>query len=389
MIRLPIELLESIFLFVESAEDIISLSETCKLFNQIITRADKLTGKLTLYVNYPVQLEAFAAVMCGSERKYRNLKITRSRERCTCVDLSPSRIFENVAPHIRHLEFNWANSGLRARENSLVDIVVNRHGHGRHFDEHNPFHRMLIPQAHIQQAQAREQQPRHDSFQEFVNILQEFENLSSMKWYHVHLERNPSPLGLTLSRLSSVRELKMKHCDAQCFEMLNSCNQLLKLDFSDPFWISTSRNPGIENLEKFLVRQKVLRYLRLENIQYSRLFQSDYSDAIIFKLHHLILKNVFFKDNVNAEKFFQTQNQLQTIEFQVQNEKVRVLHDIFFYNKILKISKSQFLELVNVHPNSFLTQFSVKIPRCNLSNLRRSSTKLMILLFSRTFTIQA
>lgn len=342
MLRLPIELLESIFSFVESAKDIVSLSETCILFNQIITRSDKLTSKLTLYVNYPLHLESFATIMRISERKYRNLKITRSRERYNNnVDPSPSRIFESVAPYIRHLEFNWANSSLRIRENALVDIVVNRHGHGRHFDEHNPFHRMLIPQAHIQQAAlVRDQQPRHDSFQEFVNILQEFKNLRSMKWLHVHLERNPSPITISLSCLSSVRELTMKHCDAQCFEMLNSCNQLIKLDFQDPFWISTSRNPGIESLERFLIQQDSLKYLRLENIQYSRLFQSDYSEVVNFKLNHLILKNVFFKDNVNAEKFFQTQNQLQTIEFQVQNEKVRVLHDVFFYNKILKISKS-------------------------------------------------
>lgn len=340
ILRLPIELLESIFTFVDSAKDIISLSETCVLFNQIIAETEKLTNKLTLYVNYPVNLEQFGSITKTTERKYRNLKITRSRERLgNCVDPSPSRIFETVAPNIRNLEFNWANSSLRVRENSLVDIVVNRHGHGRHFEEHNPFNRMLIPQAHIHQAREQQQQPRHDSFQEFVKILQEFKNLRSMKWFHVHLERNAFPFATPLRCLSSVRELKMKHCDAHCFDMLSSCNQLIKLDFSDPFWISTSRNPGIESLEMFLIRQNDLKHLRLENIQYSRLFQTDYSEDIIFKLHHLILKNVFFKDNVNAEKFFQTQNQLQTIDFQVQNEKVRVLHDVFFYNKILKISK--------------------------------------------------
>lgn len=337
LLNLPIELIESIFTFVNSPMDLISLTETCMLFNNIISKTDCLTEKLTLYIDYPINLELFATVMRTSERKYRNIKITRSREVMsnTFRDPSPRRIFQHVSPYIRHLEFNWSNSSLlRVRENSLFDVVVNRHG--RHYVAEdiqvpaNPYR--------MQFHQAREQ-PRRDSFQEFLDILKEFKNLRSMKWYHVHLERNTTPLGGCLNSLASVRELVMKHCDAHCFEMLSACNQLVKFDFSDPFWMSTSRNPGIESFENFLIRQDSLKNLTLHNIQYSRLFQNDHSQSINFKLTHLELKNIFFKDKSNAEKFFQTQNQLQTISLHIQNEKVRILDEVLFYNDILRNSK--------------------------------------------------
>lgn len=330
MLKLPIELIETIFSHVNSPQDILSLSQVCVFFNDIISRTDRIVGKLTLCIDYPFNLESFATSMKYSVRKYRNIKITRSREimRSDYRDSSHHKIFENVSQNIRHLELNWSNSNLRRRENLLVDVVP-RHGSRNIRD---PFRMQL----HYHQAR---EQPRRDSFQEFVDILKEFKNLHSMEWNHVHLERNTSPLDEDLSFLSSIKELVMKNCDAHCFEMLTSCNQLQKFDFTNPFWISTSRNPDIERFENFLIKQDNLKYLRLQNIKYSRLFQTDYSESINFKLHHLILKNIFFKDNLNAEKFFQTQDQLQSIDLQLQNERVRILDSIEFYNNILKTSK--------------------------------------------------
>lgn len=331
--KLPVELLELIFSYGDS-KDMINLSETSSLFASVIAGNDKLSSKFTLYINYAENMESFADTMSRTQRRYRNIKISKSREPSNenVRDLSPKRYFASISNYVRNLELNWSNSSSRARENSLIEFVMNRRQNRQRFDEmFNPYDRVQ----HVHN-QIRER-ARNDSITEFTNILREFKNLITMKWINVHLERNSSNHE-SLLHLSSVQELEMKHCDAYCFEILSSCNQLKKFSFSDPFW-GASRNPGIESFEVFLVSQNSLKSLSIQNIQYPRLLYVDRSNNIKFKLNSLTLKNVFFKDSNLAEKFFKTQDELRVIDFQLQNEKVRSLDEVLFYNNVLKISK--------------------------------------------------
>lgn len=341
--KMPVELLEHIFTFTESSE-ILALSETCNKFNFVIAGSQKLSGKLTLYINYPENMELFADMISQSRRRYRNIKISKSREQATekVRDLSPQRYFANICSTIRCLELNWSNSSSRARENSLIEFVMNRRqNRQQRFDEfYDPLNRVQ----NINNVHNQIRERARNDVAEFTSILKEFKNLTTMKWTNVHLERHHS-MHESLSHLVSVKELVMKHCDAYCFEILSSCNQLQKFSFSDPFW-GANRNPGIESLETFLVKQNHLKSLSLQNIQYPRLFYVDRSASINFKLNSLTLKNVYFKDSNIAEKFFRTQNELRSIDFQLQNEKVRSLDEVLFYNNILKIGEHKKL-LIN------------------------------------------
>lgn len=325
----PVELLEHIFSFVHSSNEIIALSETCILFHEVILSSEKLLSFLKIVINYTEDnLGIFSKTMALSRRRYRNIKILKTNERQNGYNnhtRSP-RYFSKIAQNIRHLELVQSSS-RNARENTLFEFVMNRRQR-LDFNQHD-----RIQHAH------RQGRDRNDSISELITVLREFNNLVSMKWNNVHLERNPLSHEKIL-HLSTVEELEMKHCDPHCFELMSSIQRLKKFKFSDPFW-SSSRNPGIESLENFLVHQTAtLKNLTVHNIQYPRLFQIDRSTNIIFKLHSLSLKYVFFKDSNFAEKFFRTQDELRNFEFIIQNEKVRSLDEVLFYNNILKLGKN-------------------------------------------------
>jgi hypothetical protein len=170
----------------------------------------------------------------------------------------------------------------------------------------------------------------------------------------------------------------MKHCDAYCFDCLLNCTQLKKFIFCDPFW-GASRTPGVDSFESFLVNQNELKSLSIQNIQYPRLFHIDRSDSINFKLNHLTLKDVYFKDSNYAEKFFRTQNELRMIDFQLQNEKVRSLDEVLFYNNILKMifTNNASLHTVNIEKNKYKIEnfdFLSNIRNVGVQNLNFSVT---------------
>jgi hypothetical protein len=172
---------------------------------------------------------------------------------------------------------------------------------------------------------------RNELYREFVHILFGFPNVVKMEWIYVQLERG----GNVHLKFPNLKELRFQQCDAYCFYIVGSCKRLDSLQIVDPFW-GSSRNPGVENFETFLISQTQLKNLEISNVQYPRLFHIDKTEQIQFKLNHLELKNVFFKEKTSAENFFRTQNQLQSINFQIQNERVRCLEELQWYNNIIK-----------------------------------------------------
>lgn len=163
----------------------------------------------------------------------------------------------------------------------------------------------------------------------------------------MHLERD-RPANEPAIQYLRLRSVLMKQCDSFCFDLLSSCTRLNRLLIVEPWW--NNRLSGIDTFEMFLMKQTELRDLRMINIQYPRLFLNDRSENFSFRLETLILRNVFFADKENAVKFFRTQTELRSIELQFQNEKVRMLDEVMFYNNILRtiITSCPHLESINI-----------------------------------------
>lgn len=332
---LPPEVLVILFEFLESS-GITALSECCSKFSEIIENSERLTKKLTLYLKYPLDLTEFAESMINSNRRYRNLSIVKSRERCSDVGDPEivNRVFEKLGATIKDLTIDWSNA-MRPREASLFEIMNRRARAARAVGGGDPYNIVAA------QALAHD---REDIYNEFFGLIRHFTYTQKILLFNVHLEKGRQADEPEL-HYPNLRDLIVKQCDAFCFNIFSSCNRLDKLDVQDPWW--NGRIGGIDTFEVFLVSQTSLKSLRLKNFQYPRLFQVDRTEQIIFKLESLVLNSVFFADKDIATSFFRTQIELQSIDFQLHNEKVRCLDESLWYNSILRtiISNSRLTEI--------------------------------------------
>jgi F-box domain len=341
--QLPPEVLEILFEFLD-AKSICAVSEICSKFNEICTNSERLTKKLTLHLRYPLDLNGLGESILSSNRRYRNLRIIKSREGRHDVNdpVVTNRLFRKLGDMIHDIKIDWSNA-MRPREASLFELMVRRRGavfaRGRAGGHADNFDDAVAAQA---LANVRE-----DIYNEFVFIVRFFNNVRKMSLHNVHLEKGRQPNEPEL-HYPFLKEFVVKQCDSYCFELLSNCKQLDKLHVSDPFW--NSRTPGVDTFEAFLISQNVLKDLELKNFTYPRLFQVDRTASINFRLNSLVLKQVYFADKEIADNFFRTQNELKVIDFQLHNEKVRCLDELLWYNKSLKtiVTNNTHLHTINI-----------------------------------------
>ncbi|CAG9798608.1 unnamed protein product [Chironomus riparius] len=367
-VDLPPEILELLFDYLTDPKDICNISEACKRFKEVIDTSDKLTKKLTLYVNYPSFLHNFKAVLKKSNRRYKNLSVTRSRLTGSENQFtSLINAFELIGPKIRNLTINWCQlRNLDISTANLVDIAARRRLRAELLFAQN----VSVGRHQGAQGVIRED-IRDELHKEFIAIIKYFNCLETTIWNNVNIEKRTNPIDLASFDFTSLKQLKMRHCDAYCFDILSSAKQLNSLKISEPFW-STNRSPGIDNFETYLISQEVLKTLSIKSIHYPRLFHSDRSERIQFKLNYLVLKNVFFKEKLHAENFFKTQKELKFIDIQIQNEKSRNLEELHWYNDILKtvLKENPMLRTLN------LDKFKYKIPNCDfLRNITNANVQ--------------
>lgn len=367
-IHLPPELWHQVFEQL-SGTDILAVTEVCRDFNTIISSSDRLTKKLTLYLKYPIELNAFADSISPT-RKYRNLYISKSRDRMlscmlSCDDPSqPNSLLQKLGESIKNLKIDWKIDSICPRDTTLLEInrrrfafrVVRAAGEFPDLYE-NPTAAQVLASV------------REDIYNEFYHVVRYFTIIETLTLFNVHLERDRLHTERELI-FNHLKELKVQQCDAMCFNFLSSCDYLKKLEVIQSYW--NSRNPGVENFERFLINQKVLKELRIKNFQYPRLFQIDRTDDIVFKLETLELKNVYFADKIIANNFFRTQSELKTVDLELHNEKVRALDEISWYNNILKSIVTR-----NVHLNTIIiTKQRYKIDNLDfIANVKNHNVK--------------
>lgn len=365
---LPPEVLQLIFKCLD-LPSILAVSETCRNFNSIVSDNDSLTKRLSLYMRFPQDLIGFKESIMSSNRRYRSLVIVTVKSRdhaANAYRATVAPLFEHLGQMIRDLKIDWSNA-LRPREASLFDMMNRRRGglvaqarraHADHFFDD------------VEAAQGLAL-ARTDMYKEFVSIISHFTNLETLSLCNVHLERE-RPATEPAIQYSRLRNVLMKQCDSFCFDLLSSCTQLTRLMIIAPWF--NSRVPGIVTFEEFLINQRVLRDLRLINVEYP-IFLSDRSENIAFKLETLILRNVYFANQHNAERFFRTQAELKSIELQLKNGKIRMLDEIMFYNGMLRtiVTNCPRLESINITKIQYkLTDLSF------ISHIRNANVKTLM-----------
>lgn len=327
--NLPPEVLEIVFEFLELSS-LSSVTECCTKFKEIVENSEKLTRKFTLFMRYPLDLTNFSAALSQSTRRYRKLYIVKSREQCTNNLIEPSihQMFERLRNSIHELKIDW-NNASRVREASMFEMMNRRARAARELGGHVGNHMDNLVGWQAQAVVAA----RDDAYLEFANLIRQFSNLKKLSMYNVHLERSRQQNEPEI-QFPHLKCLSSKQCDAFCYDALSSCVNLESINICEPWW--NTRAPGLDNFETFLVSQISLKHLRMINFQYPRLFQVDRTNQIRFRLESLKLQGLFFADKNIAQNFFRSQNELKRVDFQLQNEKVRILDERLWYDNIIR-----------------------------------------------------
>lgn len=364
---LPTEVLEIIFGHLE-ASSIKKVSECCTQFRDIVQNTDKLTKRLSLNMRYPQDLKKFADVIFISERRYRKLTIVKSRdssneENTDCqINRMTNRLFSKLGETVQDLKIDWINA-MRPREACLFDFVNQRRIAIRG-NIGDAFDNVLAVQAMGS--------IRDTMYTDFLNMIRHFGHLTQLSLVSVHLERSLLSTEQPIS-LPHLNRLSLVYCDAHCFDILKPCTELKTLYVGDPWW--NSRNPGVDNFENFLLSQICLKELRMKNIQYPRMFQSDRTNEIQFKLKTLELKDCYFANCDHADNFFRTQTDLKHLSIQIQNEKIRELDSMNWYNNILKTITAAHLETINIEKNNYELENCDFLPKARNPHVKRLNYK--------------
>lgn len=369
LIDLPREVLEIIFESLKAPE-IKNITQCCTTFKEIVQNSDKLTRQLALRMRFPLDIKKFSDVILSSERKYRVLRIVKSRD-CCHSERNPehnenrhfARLFQKLGDTVQELEVDWSYA-MRPREASMFELV--QIGRSRRRER-------LAGEAIENAAAVQALRVMRDMmFTDFMRMMRRFGQLRKLTLLSVHLDRglqaDEQPLDFP-----QLKELILKHSDAFCFDVLSPSTSLQTLQVSEPWW--NNRNPGIETFESFLISQQNLKHLWLKNIQYPRLFQTNRAQQINFKLESLHLDDCNFSHYENAVNFLQTQTDLKHLSIQIQNEKVRMLESLNWYNNILKAVVATPLETLSIEKNWYKFENLEFLPRSRNPHLKKLEYK--------------
>ena len=390
---LPPEMWEFIFCHLD-VSSLKKVTETSKVFHEIVSGSEKLSKNLTLRLKYPQDMNSFAKCILKTKRKYRKLVVLKSRDRCADEfnQHKATQALQKLGLTVKELQIDWSNAQRRMDDQlvNLADVMRRRTQmanavRGFNF---NPFGAGQLNR----EAAALMENIRVDIHTEFLNVIRYFQNITKLTLINVNLETERQE-ALPEIQYQHLKELVLNHCDSYIFKLLSSVTHLEKIDVSDPWW--TSRNPGIDDFELFLMLQKTLKHVDLKNFQFPRLFITDRSENISFKLESLKLNNVYFADKGILNQFLKTQTGLKTIDLQLRNEKIKVLDELQWYNNCLRtiITHSTHLHTITIakirykiNDYEFLsntTNLSVKHLNFKLTSEDKSSELFKVLV--RTF----
>lgn len=335
---LPVEMLEAIFSFLDKPA-LKAVTEASKKFNEIVNESEKLVSKFSLHYKHPAEHKAFAKVIINSNRNYRKLTISKSREKDQepfVANRQTAAMFEKLGGTVKNLTLNWINSHRLGRDNPAalaIELLTRRRANVFNFNEPR------FMQANQHQEAANIIANIRADEEDFNNIIRHFRNVRALILLNLNLDAEaPAPV----FNFPFLEELNMFHCDSNCFRVLSTCTQIIKLDIRDPVLRGDS-------FETFLVSQTALKSLSLRNIQYPRLFVTDNTASIRFKLDSLVLQNVNFADRNVANQFIQSQDKLKSIELKIQNERNINLDSQRFYNPLLQsITVCPLLHTLNI-----------------------------------------
>lgn len=296
---LPVEMLLEVFSYFKPSE-ILPITETCSKFNDVIKNTSNFIENITLRVPYPREVNRFVRQLSNSTRIYKNLKIER-----TCTVSKKNKLIPGcIAPFIVNLDLKY-----ESMDDLLSVMMIDLHTSDEMANLSISLgnNRISWP-VELEQIIRRREISVKEITQECVDMLKQFISLQSLKVEGLSIIDAPEVF-VNLSNLSTLKELYIKRCNHHVFEFFSTCKQITKLTVYNALGDAFA-----SNFEDFIISQRNLKQLKIEMLS---LFETDRLCDIKSKLNYLEMKNVYDKNLENVDNFFKTQNELQTIIFQI------------------------------------------------------------------------
>ena len=374
---LPPEMWEFIFFHLD-VSSLKKVTETSKVFHEIVSGREELSSKLTLRLEYPQDMNSFADCILKTKRKYRKLVVSTIRDHCVDeFDQNKATVaLQKLGLTVKELQIDWRNA-QRHTSDQEVNLTAAKKQRTETPRSIQAFYSMITSslsedsdQDQLDEEVATSPKTiREDTRIEFLNVIRRFLNIIKLTLINVNLETDQQK-ALPEIQYHHLKELVLSCCNSFVYKLLLSVTYLEKINVSDPH--STSRSPGIDDFELFLIRQKTLKHMDLKNFLTTRIFSSDHTLYISFKLESLKLDNVYFADKDILNQFLKTQTGLKTVDLHLRNEHNKVLDELQWYSNCLRtiITHSTQLHTFNI------TKMRYKINDYEfLSNITNSSVK--------------
>lgn len=152
-----------------------------------------------------------------------------------------------------------------------------------------------------------------------IGVLKKFPNLVDLTLDNVMFsddltpsemaQENAEPLALTFPNLKNLRLITINFF---CFLLLNAHTNLEILELSSPIYTRSD----VEELENFLLIQRNLKVLKIENFRFNSTYSSNRLHQVPFQLSVLILNDVVWDINDHCCLFIKSQNNLKKFSLQ-------------------------------------------------------------------------
>lgn len=305
-------------------KSLLAASETCTKFEEILSSSTKLLSKLKVTLSFP-EIDTDAEIARIESRLRNHSQLTRR--------------YQQLEIHrLRDGNFNRNHE----MKNNFMSLIANLS---------QSVKVLKIDNCHILR-------------QDLISLLLPFTRLRECSVTDLMLFDDVITAGSDNINISwpNLERLKLKRCDFFCLVLMKSCEKLADLEISDPAY----NRPDVEQLENFLLKQTLLKRLKLRNFRFNSTYSTNRLRSPPFQLEHLSLHNTYWDIPDHCKVFLKSQHSLKKLELKTlrpMEVNFQLFSSIMYH--LLALNKkltsltidTRFSSLQNVNDAEFLLGF--------------------------------
>ena len=211
------------------ASSLKKISETSKVFHEIVSRSENLSTKLTLRLEYPQDMNSFADCILKTKRKYRKLAVSTIRDHCIDeFDQHKATLaLQKLGLTVKELRIDWSNVQRRTND-QVVNLAAVKRRRTENSNSIRAFHSTIFGRGQLnEEAPATAENIREDTRTEFLNVIRYFPNIVKLTLINVNLETDRQE-AMPEIQYQHLKELVLNRCNSFIYKLLMTVTYLEK-----------------------------------------------------------------------------------------------------------------------------------------------------------------